>query len=407
MNKLYSKIRKRLKKIVSFIIPFNTYLRPNSVYLLESGNGVKEFSRDVIPHYIYPRLVTKLNISDDLYEACSAYWKPQRQVVTDYVVAEVPGGRIHTDNESSVAIISRCNNLIENISLTLRHSKVTGSGFNPIFEQRYFTKPVKFEGTVFSMLTGGAGLNNISHWFIDVLPRLHLLQKSGLYDEVDWFLVPSLQYSYQAETLHLLGISKEKLIAGDVYPHISADKIIASTAPRGNHTLIPAWLCEYIRDSILPLAQDIGTADVEPIPKIYISRSDSQNRCVTNEAELIAELQQYGFKSVVLSKLSTVEKIKLFSNADSVIAATGAGLVNLLFCKPGTKVIEIFNEGFVVEPFYDIAARADLDYNYIICKGRKVHNAAQGQREDLTVDVERVIEMLRNGKKNLKIQQMV
>lgn len=406
MKRLYSKIKKRLKKLVSFVVPFNTHLRPDRVYLLESDNKIKDSSRDVIPHYIYPKLVTKLNISDDLYEACSAYWKPQRQVVTDYLVAEVPGGRIHTDNESSVAIISRCNDLIENVSLSLKHSKVTDSGFNPIFEQRYFTKPVKFKGTVFSMLSGGAGLNNVSHWFIDVLPRLHLLQKSGLYDEVDWFLVPSIQYSYQLETLHLLGIPKENIIAGDVYPHIIADKIIASTAPRGNHTLVPVWLCEYIRETILPLAQD-NAADVEPTPKIYISRSDSQNRCVTNEAELIAELEPFGFKPVVLSNFSTIQKIKLFSNAESVISATGAGLVNLLFCRPGTKVIEIFNEGFVVEPFYDIAARADLDYDYIICKGRKVRNATQGQREDLTVDIARVVEMLKNGKKDLKIRQMV
>jgi hypothetical protein len=405
MKKLYSKIKRRLKKLASFIFPFNTHLRPSHVFLLDSDKKITEPNQDVIPHFIYPKLVTKLTIANDLYEACSTYWKPKRQAVTDYVVVEVPGGRIHTDNESSVAIINRCNHLIENVSLSLRHSKVTDSGFNPIFEQRYFTKPVQFKGTVFSMLTGGAGLNNISHWFLDVLPRLHLLQKSGLYNEVDWFLVPSLQYNYQVETLHILGIPQEKIIAGDVYPHITADKIIASTAPRGNHTLVPAWLCDYVREAILPLAHDHVTT-IELTPKIYISRSDSRYRCVTNEAGLVAELQQYGYKSFVLSELSTIEKIKLFSNAESVISATGAGLVNLLFCKPGTNVIEIFNEGFVVEPFYDIAARTELDYNYIICKGRDVNNVGQGQRENLTVDIDRVIEMLRNGKKDLKLKQI-
>lgn len=405
MDKLYSKIKKRLKKLAALVIPYNTYLRPNRVYRLDPDTETIDSSQDVIPHFIYLKHVTNLEITDDLFEACSSYWKPRRQVVTDYVVAEIPNGRIHTDNESSIAFINRRNNLVDNVSLSLKHGKVTNAAFNPIFEQQYFTKPVKFKGTVFSMLTGGAGLNNISHWYIDVLPRLHLLQKSGLYDEVDWFLVPSLQYGYQSESLHLLGIPEEKIIAGDVYPHIQADKIIASTAPRGNHTLIPLWLCEYIRDTMLPLAQD-NVASIELIPRIYISRSDSKIRNITNESELEAELQQYGFKTVVLSKLSTIEKIILFSNAESVISATGAGLANLLFCKPGTKVIEIFNEGFVIEPFYDIAAKNGLNYKYIICKGNKIYNATQGQREDLTVDVAGVAEMLRNDRKDLKIKAM-
>src|SRR5690606_26763089 len=148
---------------------------------------------------------------------------------------------------SSVAIISKYNRLIENVSLSLHGGKVTDDGYNNIFERRYFSEPTRYQGTVFSLLTGGAGLNNICHWFVDVLPRLHLLRQSGLYDKVDWFLVPSVRYSYQVETLRLLGIPEDKLIASDQHPHVTADCIIASTAPRGNHTLVPHWLGDYIQ----------------------------------------------------------------------------------------------------------------------------------------------------------------
>ncbi|MFT2009466.1 glycosyltransferase family 61 protein [Pontibacter sp. 13R65] len=393
MNKFYKKLKVRVSRVARQLIPFNQKYKPIGVCRTDAisdeytKNGS---SSEVILHTVYPSIVTTLDISDDLYQACSNYWKPVKRVETTYVVAEVPKGRIHTDNESSVAIISRFNNLVGNVSLSLKDGKVIGPDQNPVFGQRYFTTPEKIEGTVFSMLSGGAGVNNISHWFIDVLPRLHLLQKSGLYDKVDWFLVPSLRYSYQTETMDLLGIPREKLLAGDEHPHVTADCVIASTAPRGNHTLVPNWLCDYLKNAFLPLVAN-ETSDISTPSRIYISRSDSNMRNVLNETDLVKELQPFGFESIVSSKYTIKEKLLMFSKAEVVVSATGAGLVSILFCQPGTKVIEIFNEGFVIEPFYDIATKTDLDYDYIICPSqKKITDAAKGQRENLLVDLHKL-----------------
>jgi hypothetical protein len=402
----YDKSTRRLKKILGRVIPLNTRFRPNGVYRIDLNDRRSCNSAEVRVHSIYPNLVTPLDISEDLYKACSDYWKPKRSVTTDYMVVEVPNGRVYTDNESSVAIVTQLNQVVENVSLSLTDGKVTDPEENNIFDQSYFQAPTRFKGTVFSMLTGGAGLNNIAHWFMDVLPRLHLLRESGLYDEIDWFLVPSTRYGYQTETLELLGIPADKIITGVEYKHLTADKIIASTAPRGNHTLVPRWLGQFIRYSFLPLVaeEDIETGGTAPY--LYISRSDSAIRNVLNEKELLEALEAYKFKSVVSSKYSILEKIRMFSQAKVVVSATGAGLISMLFCKPGTKIIEIFHEGFVIEPFYDIATKIDLDYDYIICKGDKpVHDAAEGQRQHLFVETDQVVEILEkmrksSGKKN-------
>lgn len=399
MKAYYNKGTKRLKKILGRIIPHNTQYRPGDVCRINLEQLSANNSREIRVHPIYPNLTTELNISDDLFEACSEYWKPKKKVQTDYMVVEVPNGRIFTDNESSVAVVSQYNKLVENVSLSLSGGKVSEPNLNNIFEQRYFSTPVRFKGTVFSMLTGGAGINNIGHWFLDVLPRLHLLRESGLYDKVDWFYVPSTRYSFQTETLELLGIPMDKIIEGDKHPHIAADCIIASTAPRGNHTLIPKWLCDFVQESFMPYAEEESDLITPECPYLYISRSDSKIRNVLNEKELLEELQPYGFKTVVSSELSIKEKIKLFSKAKVVLGATGAGLISMFFCKPGTKMIEIFNEGFVIEPFYDIATKIDLDYEYIICKGNKrVRNADQGQREHLQVETDKVLYILEQMK---------
>ncbi|WP_158607201.1 glycosyltransferase family 61 protein [Pontibacter oryzae] len=390
-----------MKKILGRIVPYNTQYRPGDVCRINLDLPTANNEREVKIHPIYPSHITDLNISDDLYEACSEYWKPKKKVQTDYMVVEVPNGRIFTDNESSVAVVSQYNRLVENVSLSLTRGKVAEPNLNNIFEQRYFTTPTKLSGTVFSMLTGGAGINNIGHWFIDVLPRLHLLRKSGLYDKVDWFYVPSLRYSFQTETLELMGIPAAKIITGDTHAHIAADCIIASTAPRGNHTLIPKWLCDFIQESFLPYAEEESELITPESPYLYISRSDSKIRNVLNEKELLEKLKPYGFKTIVSSHLSIKEKIKLFSKAKVVLGATGAGLISMFFCKPGTKMVEIFNEGFVIEPFYDIATKIDLDYEYIICKGNKrVRDAGQGQREHLLVETEKVVAILEDMKKS-------
>jgi len=398
----YKKGTRKAGKILSRIIPYNTRYKPAGVCRITPESATTINHRELTMHTIYQDAVTTLDIPDELYNACNAYWKPERSVTSTYMVVEVPNGRIHTDNESSVSVITQYNRVVENVSLSLTGGKVTEPNLNNIFEQRFFTTPHRVSGTVFSMLTGGAGINNISHWFLDVLPRLHLLRESGLYDKVDWFLVPSLKYDYQIETLELLDIPKEKLIAGDKFPHIAADCIIASTAPRGNHTLVPRWLCDFIRTSFVPKAKAkaASTVKIAPdTPLIYISRSDSNVRNILNENELVANLAQEGFVNIISSKLTIAEKIALFSQARIVVGATGAGMINMLFCTPGTRVIEIFNENFVVEPFFDIAGKADLDYDYVICKGNgKVTNMSQGQTRHFRVDVNQVMKTVKEMK---------
>ncbi len=396
---LLKKVAKRLKKIAVRILPYRTRFRPDGVCFIPSlaSDSQQMLAGNVLVHSIYPNYLTTLDISEDLYQACSEYWKPQRRVTTDYIVVEVPQGRLHTDNESSIAIISRDNNLIDNVSLSLEDGKVTKPEKNNVFRQHLFSEPAKLEGTVFTMLSGGAGINNIGHWFLDVLPRLHLLQQSGLFEEVDWFLVPSTRYSYQTETLELLGIPKEKIISGEVYSHIQADRIIASTAPRGNHTLVPQWLITYLREAFLPVVANTQEQEVQADgPLLFISRKDSKVRNVLNEDELQNVLGQYGFNTVVSSNFTISDKVRIFSQARFVLSPTGAGLISMLFCQPGTKLVEIFNEGFVIEPFYDIATKLNLDYNYIICKsqGKKARNAAQGQKGHLIVETEKVEELL-------------
>ena len=65
-------------------------------------------------------------------------------------------------------------------------------------------------GTVFSLLTGGAGNANYWHWLFDVLPRLKILKSKMNISEIDFFLFPDLKENFQRETLDFLDIPLKK-----------------------------------------------------------------------------------------------------------------------------------------------------------------------------------------------------
>ena len=62
--------------------------------------------------------------------------------------------------------------------------------------------------------------------------------------------------------------------------------------------------------------------------------------------------------------MSVSEQIALFYDAECVIAPHGAGLVNIAFCRQGTKVVEI-NTPYraATHCFYDIAHYRGLKYH--------------------------------------------
>jgi hypothetical protein len=78
--------------------------------------------------------------------------------------------------------------------------------------------------------------------------------------------------------------------------------------------------------------------------KIYVSRRDSSMRPLQNEADLEKLLSERGFEIVVQSKLDPVAQMETFRSADVIVTPHGAGLSNILFCRPETKVVELVSD---------------------------------------------------------------
>jgi len=129
--------------------------------------------------------------------------------------------------------------------------------------------------------------------------------------------------------------------------------------------------------------------------KIYISRNKSGRRTIINENEILPLLDQHGFKMVYTEDLSLEEQIQMFSRATHLLSIHGAGLSNLVFMPPKSKVIEIRHEEphHVLNCFYTLAHTFDMEYYYVFGKNKGDTLANEFRQIDKSIHVN--VEMLR------------
>ena len=256
----------------------------------------------------------------------------------------------------------------------------------------------KIEGSVFSILSGGASKVNYWHWLFDSIARFALLEKKFQLNKINNILVPSLNYKFQRETLEHLGIDLSKCLDSQIYKHISSDRIIATTHPyifknpSNDICNMPPWIIFWLRNKYKHL---ISRKSKFP-QKIYIDRADSTttrfgHRILKNEEEIKEILKKKGFKSFILSELSFQDQVNLFNNCSYVIGLHGAGFSNLIFCKNGVKVLE-FRNNKKNKAIQNLSKKCNLNYSSLENFDKNIiYNSQQG---DVCIDIIKLREVI-------------
>ncbi len=238
---------------------------------------------------------------------------------------------------------------------------------NPDFSQHqvFFLDefpPLKYLEGKIAILSGLSG-NVYFHWMVDVLPRLEILKQQGIdLAEIDGFVVNSIQRPFQRETLEKLGIPLSKIIESDQQSHLQAEELIVPAFASTVGWVSP-WIIEFQRQLF---ATAIHAPDVDYPERIYITRKKAQYRRIFNESEVIECLKQYGFETVELETISVEQQAALFAHAKVIIAPHGAGLTNLMFCRPETQVIELISPHYLRFYYWTIAIQLGLEFYYIL-----------------------------------------
>lgn len=212
---------------------------------------------------------------------------------------------------------------------------------------------------------------NYCHWINEILGRLAILEMNNI--EYDWLYVSYEEQPFVKKLCQLWGIDSSKIISPhDHYFTIEAEILIVPSlvirtdiGHRQFGNFYHPVTTTYTKNKLLNRALEKNINPTQFSKRFFISRGDNINaRKILNEDEVFKLFEAQGFKRYELSNLSIEEQIILFHNAEMVAGEHGAGLTNVIFCQPNTRIIEIFHN-FVPMDFWYASSFAKLNYTPI------------------------------------------
>ncbi|MEM9702040.1 MAG: glycosyltransferase family 61 protein [Planctomycetota bacterium] len=221
--------------------------------------------------------------------------------------------------------------------------------------------------------------HNYYHWMMEGLARIQMIRSAfpDLPADVRWY-GPNSQ-PFHAETLRRAGIEPEAFIDAGRTKRLRAETVYASSAP--NFT---GWVCgadvEYVRSLFAkeltqaPPPEPGGKLGSERLGgrRLYLSRSDAgDRRPVIDEPNLRPICEKHGFEWITMSGRTVAQQATLFASAEAIVSPHGAALTNLAFCRPRTRVAEIFNPNFWNLCYQTLAERVGIDYRVRFGEGRR------------------------------------
>lgn len=198
------------------------------------------------------------------------------------------------------------------------------------------------------------------HWINDILPKLYFIEKEKKISKILILLPQTLNKKYVVESLKLFKLN---------YKFIK------------NNELILSKKCFYIGDIsnsgnprpdiLLGLRDKIRSKiklNKKSFKRVYISRRYSR-RCLVNEKLVENFLKKKKFKILYMEKLSFFQQMNYSANADIMVGPYGAGLINCIFLKKGSKILEIKPDNdLYANCFFSTSSILKLKYYYILSK---------------------------------------
>jgi capsular polysaccharide biosynthesis protein len=271
-------------------------------------------------------------------------------------VATIPQGRVWADGY----IITPDDKLLADVSVDFRIIENGRSSISLYWKLQQLTEN---DGTVAVLATDGSDL--YYHWLFQLLPRFELLKRAGIdLNSIDYFFINGIKRPFQRESLEAIGIDQKKIIESSRVPYVRARELIVPSVPLAGGCFRP-WMLQFLRDTFLA---DAGAFKSHG-RRLYISRGLARYRRVLNEVEVLELLRRRGFEEIKFETMSVRQQAAAMASCEVVVAPHGGGFSNLVFCSPGTKVIEIFSPELVAAFFWKISSQLSLDYYYVLGKG--------------------------------------
>lgn len=204
--------------------------------------------------------------------------------------------------------------------------------------------------------------SNLYHWCFDIMPALIVLREfmpDQLRKPVDVLDPLPRPVSYW---LGKLGCIPNRVSS----PHEQPNQVVVSWPTRYSSLPSP-YAIRWFRQWRLQ-----GPATNLLVQRAGHGRGPTQSRNLENRDAILAHFASKGcpLQLVYLEDFPVEEQIRLFSNAEVVIAVHGAGLTNINFCSPGSRVVEIRSPLFWNQSYQAMSNHLPIHYRLLTATER-------------------------------------
>ncbi len=234
---------------------------------------------------------------------------------------------------------------------------VLNSRYNPAWlvnQLKVESKPVK--GVCLSLGSAGAS-GHYGHFLTDSMGRLELFHQAGYnFSDVDHIYLPKpftdLQNIYDQ-----LEIPLEKCIWSNSKQRLNPEVLLAPSFP-GTARNYPKWLPLFLQSKLL---KSFPT----PSRRLYITRA-GYKRNVSNSEPVNNILLRHGFE--ICDPATAPNSPQDFAESAIVVGPHGSGMMDIVFCQPGTKVLELVPTDHPYPYYYTLSHAANLEYRCLVCR---------------------------------------
>mgnify|MGYP003886576831 CR=1 FL=1 len=269
-------------------------------------------------------------------------------------VAEIPGGRVLDEH---AWIVGPEDTFLGDFCY------IGPSKFSKVNHIIKLHPPRRLPGRTLNLCSANA-VTNFFHFVIDAISRVELIQRAGYtWSDFDQILFPRFSSPTTEEIVDAVGLPREKLLLIGRREQFVCETLIQPSFP-GPLACTPPWVLEFYRRLFPP-------ASAPRTRRIYLPRRN--NRYPENESALAARLASAGFET--LDPATTSDLRHHLAQASHVVGVHGAALANLVFCAPGTRILELlpteisehYNRWF----YYTLCTSGDMPYGALIGRSRR------------------------------------
>lgn len=205
---------------------------------------------------------------------------------------------------------------------------------------------------------------NYGHFILDLLPRLAILERLGIDVREFDHVICDGPSDFCLSLLEQLGVDRGRMVRPQARVAFKPDVLVAPTFPGARRSVQP-WAVDFLRRRL--------PQEPQQARRLYIVR---HRRKPTNEAALIDILRPYGFE-VYKPEQDAQRQARTFAEAEAVVGAEGSAMANLMFCRPGTQVLELLGTDHVMPYYFMVAMAGGLSYACLVGEstGRRSSNS--------------------------------